>query len=132
MAWWEQTIGVVIGGLLTVGSNVALERWRARRGQTEALREAYVEWMACAESILQGGQSLRDTYERRLMANTRLRICERNREMAEKVWDSIPEFGSPDKDEWSMLQTSTPDADWPPFREAMNALQERLRKDLLY
>jgi hypothetical protein len=134
MAWWEQTVGVVVGGLLTTVTNVWLEKWRTRKGQTESLRVAYVEFMACAESILGTAGNMKDLHERRLMADTRLKIAEKSAErraLAQKVWDSIPQAESEDSYEWAALGTTDPNPDWPPFREAMRALQERLRRDLL-
>jgi hypothetical protein len=122
MEWWEQTIGVVIGGLLTTGSNVWLERRRSRKGQTEVLREAYVEFIACAESILGTAGEMKDLHERRLIADTRLKLAEKSSErraLAQKVWDSIPRSDCEDAHDWQELSSSDPNADWPPFRDDM-------------
>jgi hypothetical protein len=128
-------LGVVVGGVLTTGSTLLFERWRARRGQSEALREAYVEFIACAESILHSGKLVTNSHERRLMADTRLKILEKSAErraLVKKVWDAIPTHGTPDDYEWDQCMAGDPEADWPPFREAMKTLQERIRKDLLF
>ncbi len=52
------------------------------------------------------------------------------RGLLQKVWDAIPVHGTSEDHEWEEWREHDPEADWQPSREAMKALQARIRKDI--
>jgi hypothetical protein len=132
---WLPLAGVALGwGLTQITAWV--QRRRDRRVRFNDLRLAtYAEWAAGMEAQFvvyasqQGSAQGHDV----ALCEKRLLLLEKDpaiRALIQAVHDAFPNLGSPDQQELEMIAQGDPEWEWPPFRKAMDALLERVRREL--
>jgi hypothetical protein len=129
-------VGVALGwGLQQITS--WRQRMRDRQHRVDDLRlSTYAEWMAGMEARFneyarrQGSPTERHDVS---LCEKRLLLLERDpaiRKLVAAVHAAFPNHGSEEQTELEMMAHGDPEWDWPPFRDAMNALLEHARRSL--
>jgi hypothetical protein len=127
--------GVALGWGLTQLSTYLL-RGRERRQRFADLRLAtYAEWAAGIEGQFNAYATQQGSVQKHDVAlcEKRLLLLEADpaiRALIQAVHDAFPALGSAEHGELEMIAHSDPEWEWPPFRDALNRLLERVRRDL--
>ena len=126
-------IGVALGWGLTQYSS-RQQRRLERRQRVDDLRLAtYAEWMAGIEEHFSAYATQKDSTQGHDVAlcEKRLLLLEKDpaiRALVQAVRDAFPAIGSAEHRELEMIAHGDPDWEWPPFRDALNRLLERVRE----
>ena len=128
-------VGVALGwGLVQYSSRA--QRRLERRQRIDDLRLAtYAEWAAGIEAqfVAYATQQASTRTHDVALCEKRLLLLEKDpaiRALVQAVHDAFPALGTADQKELEMIAHTEPEWEWPPFRDALNRLLERARKDL--